>query len=247
MVIRGKTFGVLGVGLLAIAVAAWWPAFASARKAAPARGRATGHLRLVVTGLPRGTAASLRLSGPGFSRTLTGPATLAARPGIYHARLRAVLVGSHADGLPSGSTVFPTRPVVAATVRAGKTAVLTVAYGTIRSSRDTTLTGAPRAVIGSPSEPAGLVLGARQAQRLRPESIIVSPPSGVLPDGLFDRVVTVSKTHAGVALTITEASLEEAFPQLSIDQEVNLAAPSAAAGAARVASDEGGWELSLDK
>jgi hypothetical protein len=247
MITRVKTVGVLGVGLLAIAVAVWWPAIASAHKAALARGRATGHLRLVVVGLPRGTVASLRLSGPGFSRTFNGPTTLAARPGVYHARVRAVVVGSHADGVPSGSTLFPSRPVVTVTVRAGKTAVLTVAYGTIRSSHDTTLTGAPRAVIGSPSEPAGLVLDPRQAQRLRPGSIIVSPPSGALPDGLFDRVVTVSKTHAGVALTLREASLEEAFPRLSVNQEVNLAAPPTGASAARVAADEGGWELSIDK
>jgi hypothetical protein len=238
-------FAVIAIAVLA-GLAGLPQARAIAQEGVGARNAGAGRLRIVVTGLPSGTAASFRLSGPGLSRTLTGPATLTARPGVYHARLKKISIGSRAGGVPSSSTAFSTRSVIAATVHAGKTTLLTVAYGTIRSSRDTTLKGAPLDVIGSPSSPTGLVLSTGQARRLRAGSIIVSPPTVTLPDGLFDRVVSVKTTHAGVALSIAEASLEEAFPQLSVDQEVNLAAPSAPAGAAHAAADEDGWELSLD-
>lgn len=88
----------------------------------------TGRLEIMVSGLPTGSAAAITVTGPnGFSRSLTGGATLAdLAPGSYRVTAANVVVG------PSTYAARPEQQDIE--VAADATAQVTIGYGPLTSA-----------------------------------------------------------------------------------------------------------------
>ena len=195
----------------------------AAGTAATAATRRDGHLVVRVSGLPVGVRANVRVRGPaGFDRILTAGRSFSVRPGVYRVLTLAVRFARTVRGVPAGSTALPARARGTALVRPGRTAVARARYGTIRDARVAVLHAASRTVIGNPRNPTALLMSHPEAKGLRAGSILAQVPTRSLPGGLFDRVTAVTSTPRRVRVSLTPATLTEAFPQLDVHETVPL-------------------------
>ncbi len=223
--------------------------FAVALRAAPPAGaQGSGRLRVVVSGLPRDADGDVVVRGPrGFVRVLRSSRTFVrVRPGVYRVRVATVRFARSYSGVPAGSEAFAAKGFASVRVRGRHTAVVRAAYGTIRSSRDVVLRGAPLSVRGSRSDPRAIVLPLSAAEGLKLGMIVAQAPSASLPDGLFDQVTALSRSGGSVIVSLKPASLWDAFPALDVDTAVSLGSPAAAdARLAHAANALGNLDLSF--
>jgi hypothetical protein len=190
-------------------------------------------LTVKVTGLPAGVPAAVTVSGPsGFRAKLAHSHRFGhLSPGTYRARLAPVRVRRQAKGVPAGSQAFPAKRLVRVRLRPGGHATGNAAYGTIRSSSVAVLRAPALGFSGPAANPGSVLLPAGAAAAFGRGSIVAAAPSASLPHGLFHRVTSVSRKGGRVTLSLTPASLTEAFPGLDVSASVPLD-PAAGAGAA---------------
>lgn len=197
------------------------------------------RLRVVISGLPPGTAADVHVRGPhAFAEQLHRSRQFSAVPaGRYQVQVMRVRMPRAYRTVPAGSEAFPSQPHLSVGVTRGHTTVIRVTYGTIRSARVAVLHLTPLAVTGSPTAPQAILLSSRAAAGLRRGAILAQAPTAKLPGGLFDRVVGVRRTRRGVLLSLTPALLSEAFPAIDVETTVPFGfGPPPSAQAATAAS-----------
>ena len=210
----------LGVGVALIA--------APAAQAKPAR------LVVRVTGLPPGTHASLALRGPGLTRRLRGSHTFTrVRPGTYTLTVRRVRIGGAHRRVRAGSIALPAVSKKRARVRAGRTARVKAAYGTIVNANVKRPSLGRFTVRGNAVSPSALVLSS--SHRVRVGTILTGKPSAKLPAGLFHRVTAVRRSGHKLVVSLRPARLAQAFPQLDIDSQLHMGPSAVATGSAHAA------------
>ena len=189
-----------------------------------------------VSGLPPGVAASIRVHGPHFSATLKGSRTIRnIRPGRYTFTVRQITIaGGH--HVRAGSLALPARTQEQVQVKAGRTSVVHLEYGTIINPNVGQLRLNPISVQGDPSNPSGIVLAG--AVHIKVGTILTAKPSSKLPAGLFHKVVGVRRSGHRTVLKLKPAQLTEAFPQLDINSAVTFAPGKASVGTVRSAGFE---------
>ena len=102
----------------------------------------TGSLQLTVSGLPGGVAASVTVTGPGFSQQFTGTQTLIGLlPGTYTISAAAVSSG--------GSSYLPVPVNQTSNVSGGSTVSATVLYASSAGSMNLTIGGLPGGVLAN--------------------------------------------------------------------------------------------------
>lgn len=211
------------------------PSSPAARTDTPNR---TGTLDVHVSGLPSTVAAHIVVSGPDHVRLLVKHTTVLRRlrPGRYRLRVQQVSIQRSMPSIPAGSVAYPTRTSTEIIIHAGHRASTSIVYGTIRSARTHVLTITPSGLAGDPSDPSAITLPRQDG--LAVGSIIATAPSTRLPAGLFDRVTSATPHGTSVTLSLTAATLEEAFPAIDVQTSVsfNVGSPPASASSAHTAS-----------
>jgi hypothetical protein len=179
-----------------------------------------GSLEVAVTGLPAGTSAAVTVTGPGgFSRSVGASSTLSElTPGTY--TVAAAQVGAGADGFAVEQASQT------ATVSAGATASVQVAYQTVKSSLSLALTGVPASAQASVTVtgPGGFsrtVTGAGALFGLAPGSYTVIAGGAATADSTYQgrpyrQTVTVDGSGAA-SVSLAYASVGPAALDLSVD------------------------------
>jgi uncharacterized repeat protein (TIGR01451 family) len=121
-------------------------------------------------------------------------------------------------------------------VKAGRTSVVHLEYGTIINPNVQQLKLNPISVQGNASNPSGIVLAG--TIHIRAGTILTAKPSSKLPAGLFHKVVGIRRSGHRIVLKLKPAQLTEAFPQLDIDSAVTFAPGKASVGTVRSAGFE---------
>ena len=227
----------LTVGLLSILGTLALAAPASARKHhASSR---FGTLQIVVSGVGGGRSEHITVTGPrGFHRVITG-----ATSKVTYRKVRPGAYSVNAAPTPARGGVDYAEPArVLTRVRAGGRAVVQVHYGNVVAKAVRQSTPAPAQVVGDPNDPSAIVLPA--LSNVKVGQIIWYDPSPQLPLGMFDKVTAVKASGGNLLVSLTGASIGEAFPNLNLNESIPIApgtvnnAPSNAGPLARV-SDEG--------
>lgn len=188
---------------------------------AAAQAASVGRLRVVVSGLPAGQHADVVVVGPdGFRRPASGPVTLGVRPGRYRLLVREVRISQGTARIPAGSLAIPASGAVRGLVRVGRTVTLSAVYGTIRSARFHELTGGIAGRTGSSLSPSSIKLSGSSS--IAVGEIISRAPSPEFPAGLFARVTAVTHRAGRTVIKLVPASLQQAFPELSITGSIGL-------------------------
>jgi uncharacterized membrane protein YgcG len=218
---------------------------ASASGSASAAGATS--LTVSVTGLPAGVAARVIVSGPHRLRLVVMRSTVLSRlrPGLYILRAQQVVISRAIRDLPAGSVSYPTKASSMVVVKRGGRASATVIYGTIRSSHTHVLGVVPSALSGPDNDPSAVTVPRRDA--LGVSAILAAAPSEKLPFGLFDKVTSVAFNGSEATMSLTPATLEEAFPELDVETRVsfNFGPPFASARSARASSALSDVDLSF--
>jgi uncharacterized repeat protein (TIGR01451 family) len=154
------------------------------------------------------------------------------RAGRYSFVVREVKIG-RGHHVRAGSLDIPSAPRVQVRVRAGKTAIVAIRYGTIVSANVRRLSRGPISVSGEPTDPSSIVLPA--SIHVSVGAILTAGPSATLPAGLFHVVTAVRRAGGHEVVELKPAHLTEAFPQLNINSQVSLAPEATPATQARAA------------
>ena len=197
--------------------AATWMAYSPPAKAASR----TGTLHIVVSGLPRPTKASVIVRGPrGFRRVVRSSTALTAPAGNYILSVTRVRLRHRTGTIPSGSVALPIARTLRDRVRRGRATIVRVRYGTIQSGHVHRLIGAPERLVGSDLAPSAIAVPFGRHPAVG--SILTQAPSKSLPTGLFARVTAVKRSGSSAVLSLVPATLDQAFPELSVDTKVAL-------------------------
>jgi hypothetical protein len=211
--------GSRGIRVLLVALAVVLaPVSLAAAKGSTSR----GSLHVRVGGLTRGQKGRLQVTGPhGFRHVVTGrTATFGRlRSGRYRIVAKAFKVG--------GGTDYASPAKLTAIVRAGRRTVVRLSYGNVISSKTRIAPAAPTKLFGNPQNPSALVLPG--GTNVHVGQILYYPPSSTFPIGLFSRVTSVERQGGQVKVTLTDASLDEAFPEIHVSQVIPIGNPPAQA------------------
>jgi alpha-tubulin suppressor-like RCC1 family protein len=210
--------GALVLTLVLGAIGAGW-AQAAAVGSAHAAAHRSGSLSIVVAYLPSGIRATAMLHGPAGTRSLArttrlrrapaGNYTLAARPvnagnRTYYPTVARCGVVAECPSLPHGR----------ASLKPGAHLTLYVAYYDVVSAETHVLVPVVlRRLRGGPGANGKLIFAGTASLGFSRGSIIVSAPSGVLPDGIFAKVSRVTVAHGQAVVATAPASLVEAVPR----------------------------------
>ena len=173
-------------------------------------GPADGDLVLSVAGLPNGTPASIRVTGPnGFVRTITGSQFLAGlAPGTYLIEARSIW--------DTGFTLSPAQPAQSREVVAGATTYATIDYAVSSASMTVSLQGLPTGSVGNvtvrgPGGFAQLVSSSQTLSGLLPGTYTISAANFAVGGTTFaptvsTPTVTLAAGATGTA-TVTYATV----------------------------------------
>jgi hypothetical protein len=199
-----------------------------------------------VRGLPAGAPGDVLVRGPHrFKQTLQRSGRLRNVPsGRYRIAIRPVLLTRHYKGVPGGSRAYPAERTVRVRVKPGHAVSAVARYGTIRSGDVLVLHTPPKAVIGTSTNPAAIVLPGSLDGEVRPGRILATSPRPGLPGGLFHRVTKVAIKHRQLRAYLKPASVWDAFPALDLEATVPLSPRFEGEGGAR-SSDLGSVDLAF--
>lgn len=200
------------------AIGAGW-AQAAAVGSAHAAAHRGGSLSIVVAYLPSGIRATPMLHGPAGTRSLARTTRLRRAPaGNYTLTARPVNAGNR--------TYYPTVArcaVVAecpslrhgrASLKPGAHLTLYVAYyDAVSNSTNVLSHGVLRRMRGDLRANGDLIFAGTAPLHLSPGSVIVSPPSTVLPYGVFRKVLRVTEAGGETVVATAPATLVEAVPR----------------------------------
>ncbi len=182
-----------------------------------------GALTVKIIDLPSGTPGNVTVTGPnGLNLVLTSSQTITGAEGTYNVTAKGVAVGS--------STYYATNPTQTATFAAGNSATLTVDYYDIIPNTTKVLdqAGMQGLVVSTDGTTLTIPGSSAVAQSLQPDDVLISPPTAAAPYGLLVKILTVSQGASVVTATVANASLEDAFQQISVDVSLPFAAASTA-------------------
>jgi hypothetical protein len=199
------------------------PAAASAR---------TATLKVLVSGLPFGQRPAAVLAGPGLRRTLSSPElTLPdARPGWYTLTVNPLKLTRGQGRVLRGATAYPAKRRVRVRVRAGATATLSGAYGTIVNPGLRALRTRVVGVSGPPAHPRSVRLAGRPG--LAAGEVLSLPPSAALPDGVLGRVRSLKRQGGSTVVALEPVSVFDVVPAAQFDVPVHLEPANATENAA---------------
>ncbi|WP_370099557.1 hypothetical protein [Streptacidiphilus sp. MAP12-20] len=164
-------------------------------------------LRIRITDLPAGLAASVHLTGPsGYHRTVTGATVLSnLLPGTY-----AISALSVQD--THGTAYVPNPGPGTLTLAAGSSTLRTVDYFTrVPATTRPVAASAVAAVVAGAS--GRLTVAVRGTARYAPGQILAAGIGPHTPDGLLAKVTAVRIVPGGETVTAVPATLRQAFPQ----------------------------------
>jgi hypothetical protein len=210
------------VVLIVVAVAAAFGASASAAfGASPVSG--PGRLVVVVSGLPPGQHPVASLRGPGIAAAIRGARLVIrrARPGRYTITLRRVVIARPWRSVAAGAVATPKAQRIVVSVRARQTTTVNASYGTIVNPRVRQLPGGLTGVRGDDTSPSGLLYAAG-AHVPTVGSILLAPPSALLPHGVVARVTGVHQIGGKRLVSVVNVPVSEAVPEFSFTGAADL-------------------------
>ena len=199
-------------------------------------GQASASTRGAVTistrGLPRGQAASIVISGPGYHGHLSvARATVRGlRPGTYVLDFRPVLIKRGSDRVITGATAYPAKGRFTVRVRSRRTTRLVGVYSGIVNPTVKLLPNPVLSVVGNAKDPLAVVLPAGTSAPAV-GTIFTSAPSATLPYGLVSRVTRRTRQGGLLLVSLRAVPVADATPELSFQGSLPLE-PSAAAASA---------------
>src|SRR6186997_1969490 len=206
-----------GVVLLVFAVV-------GALGSSPVAANGSTELELVASGLPENIRASVVIHGSGFEdRALRFSRVRIVRlpPGRYSVRVKRVVVTGTGRGVRAGAVAYPDRSRVHTLVKRNGQNEVEVAYRAVVNPRVQPLPSGIVQVIGDRADPSGVVLGAG----VRPpaaDTIYAAAPSMLLPRGLISKVVGVTRTRAGLLVSLKAVPVTRAVPSLDYQGSIRL-------------------------
>lgn len=176
----------------------------------------SGKLMVRVTGLPTRQRPAVTVQGPGKRMLLTSRRLVlnAARPGRYVITVRPLRISRGRGAVRRGARVFPTRRRITVIVARGKTATVSVAYGTTVNPGVRKLPGGLLSVIGDPRNPTKLVY--RNKRNVPGRGVILTAaPSSILPYGLIAKVTANKRAGDKRVLSVRLVPVAAAVPEFS--------------------------------
>ena len=174
----------------------------------------TTALAISVIDLPAGTPGSVTVTDPnGQTTQVTGSGIITAIPGTYTVVAASVTVGS--------SAYIAKQQTQTVQVASGSPTAVTVDYYNVLPQTTKTLDSAGMQGLQISSDGTTLTISAAStvAQSLHPGDVLVVPPtaaSGVAPMGLLRKVTAVNAGSSVIVVTVTGATLAEAFQRLAL-------------------------------
>lgn len=194
-----------------------------------------GTLKIALTGLQRGEHPRLRVRGPhGFHRSVRAHGRTVTlknlKVGVYRVTAKPATLNASAK-IPAGSQDYPSVNRGKVRVHANRKAHVKVRYGNIVSPSVRTSTPVPQSFAGAATNPTSIALPGNA--KVKVGQIIYYPPSARFPLGVFSRVTAISRQGGTVVVSLTPASLSEAFPQINVAVVLPINVAGAAADRAR--------------
>ena len=205
----------LGLAATVLMLATMAPAVAAASSG--------GSLAITTTGLPSGQKPSLVLTGPSLHRLISSQhlSLRRLRPGRYQLAVRPLVVKHAGHGVRSGATALPLKRSVSVTVKAGQTARLVAAYGSVINPGVRPLQSGLLSVVGSAEDPTALVYSAHDSPPAV-GTILTSGPTALLPVGLISKVTKISHQHKQLIVSVAPVPVTDAVPELSFVGSLQL-------------------------
>ncbi len=182
-----------------------------------------GSLAITTTGLPGGQKPSLVLTGASVHRLISSQhlSLRRLRPGRYQLTVRPLVIKQAGHGVRSGATALPLKRSVSVVVKAGQTAQLVGAYGSIINPGVRRLPGGFLAVVGSAEDPTALLYGAHGSAP-GVGTILTSGPTALLPVGLIAKVTKASRQHGRLTISVVSVPVTDAVPELAFVGSLQL-------------------------
>jgi hypothetical protein len=165
-------------------------------------------LTVNITGLPKGTNASVSLAGPaGFAATLTGSQTLVVAPGTYSVTASSISVGSN--------NFFADVAIQSINIGVGGSATVGVDYSTVVPQATKVLDAAATESMTVSPDGSTVTLPSSSsiAQSLHSGDILVSGSATSAPDGLLRKVLSITSKNSQIVVTTASATLIDAIQQ----------------------------------